>query len=127
MQAGFEVLTAVSMKMTVFWVVGPCNVVEFTNVSEVLDASIIRAMSKTRAWNRFQMLEQVSQSRKLDRTGGGTGSVSGEAWETIGERGRTTARPGVEKHMQEREVRRNGSLTAPRIPASGSLDIRGTW
>jgi hypothetical protein len=25
---GFEVLTAVSTKMAVFWVVGPCNLVE---------------------------------------------------------------------------------------------------
>jgi hypothetical protein len=26
---GFEVLTAVSMKMAVFWVVAPCSLVEF--------------------------------------------------------------------------------------------------
>jgi hypothetical protein len=42
---GFEVLTTVSAKMAVFWVVAPCGLVEFTNVSEVLAASIIRAMS----------------------------------------------------------------------------------
>jgi hypothetical protein len=32
---GFEVLTAVSTKMAVFWVVAPCSLVKFTNVSEV--------------------------------------------------------------------------------------------
>jgi hypothetical protein len=42
---GFEVLTAVSKKMAVFWVVAPCSLAKFTNVSEVLAASIIRAMS----------------------------------------------------------------------------------
>jgi hypothetical protein len=32
--------------MAVFWVVAPCSlIVDFTNVSEVLAASIIRAMS----------------------------------------------------------------------------------
>jgi predicted permease len=30
--------------MVVFWVLAPCSLVEFTNVSEVLAASIIRAM-----------------------------------------------------------------------------------
>jgi hypothetical protein len=38
----FEVLTAVSTKMAVLWVVTPCSLAE---VSEVLAASIIRAMS----------------------------------------------------------------------------------
>jgi hypothetical protein len=33
------------MQMAVFWVVAPCNIVEkFTDVLEVLAASIIRAM-----------------------------------------------------------------------------------
>jgi hypothetical protein len=36
-----QVLTATSMKMAVFWDVGPCSL---TDVSEVLTASIIRAM-----------------------------------------------------------------------------------
>jgi hypothetical protein len=31
--------------MTIFWVVAPCSPVEVTDVSEVLAASIIRAMS----------------------------------------------------------------------------------
>jgi hypothetical protein len=31
--------------MTVFWNVAPCNVVKFTDVSEVLTASMIRAMN----------------------------------------------------------------------------------
>jgi hypothetical protein len=34
-----------SMKMAVFWAVAPCRLVEVTEVSEVLAASIIRAMS----------------------------------------------------------------------------------
>jgi hypothetical protein len=33
------------MKIAVFWVVAPCSLVEFTNVSEVLAASIIRAIA----------------------------------------------------------------------------------
>jgi hypothetical protein len=37
---GFEVLTAVSTKMAVSWVVTPCNLVEVTDVSEVLAASV---------------------------------------------------------------------------------------
>jgi hypothetical protein len=43
----FEALTAASMKMAVVWVVGPCSLVEFTDVSEVLAASVIRAMYQT--------------------------------------------------------------------------------
>jgi hypothetical protein len=34
------------MKMAVFWVVAPCSLVEAYNVSEVLAASIIRAMTE---------------------------------------------------------------------------------
>jgi hypothetical protein len=44
-EVGFEVLTAVSIKMAVFWVVVPCKLVKFTNVSEVRAASIIREIS----------------------------------------------------------------------------------
>jgi hypothetical protein len=33
------------MKMAVFWVVAPCSLVKFTEVSEVLAASIFRAIS----------------------------------------------------------------------------------
>jgi hypothetical protein len=33
------------MKMAVFWVVAPCSLVKVTNVSDVLAASIIRAMT----------------------------------------------------------------------------------
>jgi hypothetical protein len=40
---------AVSMKMAVFWVVVQCSLVEVTDASEVLAASIIRMMSKPRA------------------------------------------------------------------------------
>jgi hypothetical protein len=32
------------IKMAVFWVAAPCDLVKFTNISEVLAASIIRAM-----------------------------------------------------------------------------------
>jgi hypothetical protein len=32
------------MKMAVFWVVAPCTLVKFTDVSEACTASIIRAM-----------------------------------------------------------------------------------
>jgi hypothetical protein len=42
MFVGFEVLTAVSMKMAVFWVVAPCSLVEVYQRFEVLAASIIR-------------------------------------------------------------------------------------
>jgi hypothetical protein len=36
------------MKITVFWDVAPCCLIDFTDVSEVLTASIIRAMRKLR-------------------------------------------------------------------------------
>jgi hypothetical protein len=36
------------MKMTVFWVVAPCSLVKFTDVSDVLAASIIRMISSIR-------------------------------------------------------------------------------
>jgi hypothetical protein len=39
----FQVLTAASMKIAVFWVVAPKSLVEVNDVSEVL-AAIIRAM-----------------------------------------------------------------------------------
>jgi hypothetical protein len=44
---------AASMKTALFWVVAPCILVMFTNVSEVLAASIIKAMSTqtTRCYN----------------------------------------------------------------------------
>jgi hypothetical protein len=41
----FKVFTAASMKFRVFWDVAPCSHVETTDVSEVLTASIIRAMN----------------------------------------------------------------------------------
>jgi hypothetical protein len=41
----FQVLTAARMKMALFWVVAQCSLVEVTDVSEMLPASIIRAMS----------------------------------------------------------------------------------
>jgi hypothetical protein len=39
----FQVLTAVNMKMTVFWDVAPVVWWKFTDVSDVLTASVIRA------------------------------------------------------------------------------------
>jgi hypothetical protein len=42
-QTRFHVLTVASMKMTVFWDVAPCSRWKFTEVSEVLATSIIRA------------------------------------------------------------------------------------
>jgi hypothetical protein len=40
----FQVLTVASMKMTVFWVIAPCSIVEMTDVSEAFTASNIRAL-----------------------------------------------------------------------------------
>jgi hypothetical protein len=48
------------MKMAVFWVVAPCSVVEVTGVSEVLAASIIRAMME--AARTSEMLVNVYQT-----------------------------------------------------------------
>jgi hypothetical protein len=42
----FWVLTAVSMKMHVFWIVTSLSLVKLTNDSEVFTASIIKAMMK---------------------------------------------------------------------------------
>jgi hypothetical protein len=44
-KVGFEVLTAASMKMAVFWAVAPCSLVEVTIVSEILATCIIRAIN----------------------------------------------------------------------------------
>jgi hypothetical protein len=41
-----QVLTAVSMKMAVFWVIAPRSLVELYDVSEVLAASIISLVMK---------------------------------------------------------------------------------
>jgi hypothetical protein len=41
----FEILTAASVKMTAFWDIAPYSPVKLTDVSEVLTASVIRAMS----------------------------------------------------------------------------------
>jgi hypothetical protein len=43
-----QILVAVSKKITVFWIVAPYNLETFTDVSDVLTASIIRAMGKPR-------------------------------------------------------------------------------
>jgi hypothetical protein len=42
-QVGIKVLKAASMQMPVFWVAEPCSLVMFTDVSELIIASIIRA------------------------------------------------------------------------------------
>jgi hypothetical protein len=41
---GFKVLTAASMKMVVFWVAAPCNLVEVYRRFRGVSASIIRVM-----------------------------------------------------------------------------------
>jgi hypothetical protein len=43
----FQVLTAASMKMTIFWDIAPCSLVEVTDVSKVLAAIIALMMEKT--------------------------------------------------------------------------------
>jgi hypothetical protein len=58
----FQILKAVNMNMTVFWVVAPCSQ-KFTDVSEVFAASIIRAMSKPFTRNCFEIWEPVGQGR----------------------------------------------------------------
>jgi hypothetical protein len=42
----FQVLTAVSIKMTAFMDIAPCNLIEVADVSEVRTASIIRAVTR---------------------------------------------------------------------------------
>jgi hypothetical protein len=64
---GLQILTAASMKMTVFWIVASYSLVEVADVSEVLAASIIRAMSEPRAMNWFETWEPVGQGRTLAR------------------------------------------------------------
>jgi hypothetical protein len=43
----FHNLAAGSMKMSVFWDIAPCNLVDMTDVSKVFTASIIRATFET--------------------------------------------------------------------------------
>jgi hypothetical protein len=50
----FEVLTAMSTKTAVFWDVAPCSLVKFTDVSEVLAASIIRGIATTQKTTVFK-------------------------------------------------------------------------
>jgi hypothetical protein len=40
----FQVLNAVSVNMTVFWIIAPCSLVEVYDVAKLLAVSIIRAM-----------------------------------------------------------------------------------
>jgi ribosomal protein L35AE/L33A len=49
-----QVLTAASTKMPVFWVVAPFSLVKFTDVSEVLAASIIRTITSETSVNFYQ-------------------------------------------------------------------------
>jgi hypothetical protein len=55
----FQVLKAASMKVAVFWVVALCSLVEVTDVSEVLAASIIRAIAR---WRQQARLKKVSSN-----------------------------------------------------------------
>jgi hypothetical protein len=53
------------MKMTVFWDVALCSLVEVKRRFSGLDASKIRAISKWRARNWFQIWQPVRQGRNL--------------------------------------------------------------
>jgi hypothetical protein len=57
----FQVLTVASMKIAVFWDVVPY----MANVSEVLIASIIRAVSKLRMKKCVKVQDQVRKDRNL--------------------------------------------------------------
>jgi hypothetical protein len=46
-QIRFQVLTEASMKITVFWDVVPCSLVEVYSRSEAVAASIVRAMTSS--------------------------------------------------------------------------------
>jgi hypothetical protein len=46
----FQVFMAGSMKVNVFLDVAPCSMVEVTDVSEILTASIIRAKNGNFSW-----------------------------------------------------------------------------
>jgi hypothetical protein len=55
----FQVLTEASTKMAVFWVVVPCSLVEVSNVSKVLAASIIRATYVIRSNNVDEWVDNL--------------------------------------------------------------------
>jgi hypothetical protein len=59
----FEILTAASMKMAVFWVVAPCSLVQVTDVSEVLAASRLHsAITQKTAILIFLFMAQSSNT-----------------------------------------------------------------
>jgi hypothetical protein len=58
------------MKMAAFWVVAPLDWYEFTNVSEVCTASIIRAMSEAARGRNGRDARKKSAKAGLSRTNG---------------------------------------------------------
>jgi hypothetical protein len=71
----YSTQTHFSLKMTVFWDVVLCSLAEITNISELLTASIIRAMSNPRAIKWVKIQEQVGQGRSLARPMGKEGGL----------------------------------------------------
>jgi hypothetical protein len=57
----FQVLTAASMMMTVFWVVASCSQVEMTDISEVLTTFIIRVITVNFYENARRNIPEVCQ------------------------------------------------------------------
>jgi hypothetical protein len=55
---------AVTMKMAVLWVVAPCGLYEFTDVSEVCTACIVRADDggSTHLWNVVNFYETIRRN-----------------------------------------------------------------
>jgi hypothetical protein len=65
----FDALTADSLKMAVFWVVGPCSMIEVHRNSEVLAASIIRAISVNGcSETSFRLHSAILQKRTIIRS-----------------------------------------------------------
>jgi hypothetical protein len=52
---GFQVLTAASMKMALIWIVAPCSLVKFTDVSEVLTLMMEAEITSETSVNFYQI------------------------------------------------------------------------
>jgi hypothetical protein len=55
-----------SMKMTVFWKVRPCSLVKPANFSNVLTASIIRAVRASNLTQQIYFKQQIKMGRNKD-------------------------------------------------------------
>jgi hypothetical protein len=75
--------------MAVFWAVATCRLFKFTNASEVLTASIIRAMSEAARGESAEIKGSESDKAELGRTCG-KGQYQARAWEPVGEDGGAT-------------------------------------